>query len=421
MPKIPIPLTDTKINKSKPRDKDYLLSDGMGLGLLVKANGSKYWEFVYTSPTKHKRRKKSFGCYPFVTLTEARAKRDKYLSNIKKGIDPIDLEREKKSKEKNQKKGLFENVVNEWLMMKKKEVLSGFIKPKTYQRIESFLLKDTVVYFKNKNIRDIKHYDISKIIEIKNQKAPVSAKRLLQYLNKLWLYAISKGYADNNIILNIDKSAHITRTKVKHYACITNIAILRELVNAIYNYSGHYSTRNALKFVLHIPLRAKNLVTLKWKYIDFEKRLLTIPRDEMKVSDDNLKDFTMPLSDEVIKILKEQYLYVSNSEYVFATDRGGHLNIESTNRALQRMGFNDEKRHKKQRTHSFRATFRSLANTYQSQHNVSYEAKERALDHSIGSDVERSYTHSSDYTKELKILMGWWSGFIVGLLDKEVE
>jgi integrase len=419
MPKIPTSLTDTKIRKSRLKEKDYSLSDGKGLQLLIKTDGKKQWQFVYTSPTLHKRRKAGFGAYPDVTLEKARQKRQEYRCYINDDIDPIDYFREKKKNIKNNKSGLFTNVVSEWLLIKQKEVKCNYIKPKTYQRIESLLLNDTVPYFKNINIKDIKHSDITKIIELKNKTAPVSAKRLLQYLNKLWLYAVSKGYCDFNIIMNIDKSAHITRTPVNHYSCITDLNILEELINSIYNYSGHYSTKNALKLVLHIPLRAKNLVTLKWKHINFNEKLLTIPRADMKVSNENLKDFTMPLSDEVVSMLKEQYQFTSSRKYVFATDQAEHLNMESTNRALQRLGFNDDKRGRKQRTHSFRSTFRSLANTYQSQHGVSFEAKERALDHLIGSEVERSYTHGADYMEELKILMTWWSEFIVKMIDKE--
>jgi hypothetical protein len=32
---------------SKAKDKDYKLSDGKGLYLLIKKNGSKYWRFKY--------------------------------------------------------------------------------------------------------------------------------------------------------------------------------------------------------------------------------------------------------------------------------------------------------------------------------------------------------------------------------------
>ena len=50
MAKTPVPLNETKIKSLKPKDKNYSTSDGNGLQLLVKTNGSKLWEFRYTSP-----------------------------------------------------------------------------------------------------------------------------------------------------------------------------------------------------------------------------------------------------------------------------------------------------------------------------------------------------------------------------------
>lgn len=44
------PLTDTKCDAAKPRDKDYKLFDGQGLFLLVKASGVKTWRLKYRRP-----------------------------------------------------------------------------------------------------------------------------------------------------------------------------------------------------------------------------------------------------------------------------------------------------------------------------------------------------------------------------------
>ena len=76
MPKIATALSDTKIRTSKKKEKDYALSDGNGLQLLVKNTGIKVWKFIYTSPTKKKRRKTTFGNYPDLKLVSAREKRD---------------------------------------------------------------------------------------------------------------------------------------------------------------------------------------------------------------------------------------------------------------------------------------------------------------------------------------------------------
>ena len=43
-----MPLTALQIKASKPTDKQYMLGDSSGLGLLVHPNGSKYWHFRYT-------------------------------------------------------------------------------------------------------------------------------------------------------------------------------------------------------------------------------------------------------------------------------------------------------------------------------------------------------------------------------------
>ncbi len=173
---------------------------------------------------------------------------------------------------------------------------------------------------------------------------------------------------------------------------------------------------------MHIPLRAENLINLKWEYIDFNKKTLTIPRPLMKVKNENLPDFTMPLTAQVIDILKEQGLF-SNGTFVFKADGYADVPIskESPNRALQRMGFNNEIIGKKIRLHGFRGTFRSLADTHQMTHNVSKEAKERVLDHLPKSAVEMAYTHKADYIEELKILMQWWSDYLTKLMETSNE
>lgn len=409
-----IPLNNTKVKSLKPKNKPYSIGDGRGLSLLIKPNGSKLWEFNFVCPISGKRKKTSFGVYPDITLSEARKKRDDYRHLVANGINPIEHYRNLKIKAKNNDYGLFESVVNAWLKLRKKELV-----PRSYQRVESLLKKDVVPYLKNVNMKDIKHPALAKIIEKKNATAPESAKRLLQYLSNLWLYGISKGFADFNITANIDKKSLITQKKVQHYSKIVKLDILSELINAIYNYSGHYSTGNILRFVLHLPLRANNLVNLKWEYIDFDKRTLTIPRAEMKMKDSKF-DFVLPLTDEVINILQEQKQFTSNKRYIFVSDYGVHLNHETPNRVLQRMGFNDEKRGRKQRLHSFRGTFRSLADTYRKQNNASFEAKEAVLDHVIGNETSRAYTDLADYLEQTRELLEWWSEFIVEMIDEEI-
>jgi hypothetical protein len=48
MPKIAIPLNDTKIKSLKPKAKRYLIADGGGLVLEVMTSGAKVWRYRYS-------------------------------------------------------------------------------------------------------------------------------------------------------------------------------------------------------------------------------------------------------------------------------------------------------------------------------------------------------------------------------------
>jgi hypothetical protein len=88
MPKITKPLSDTEIRKSKPKEKDYKLGDGLGLFIVIKKNGTKMWRFDFSF--NKMRKSMSFGLYPDVTLKEAREKRELARNNIRNNINPIE-------------------------------------------------------------------------------------------------------------------------------------------------------------------------------------------------------------------------------------------------------------------------------------------------------------------------------------------
>jgi len=88
-------LTESAVKKTNPTAKQYKLSDGGGLYLLVHSNGSKYWRFDFRFDGKQK--SSSLGVWPEVSLATARRKRDQAKSKIKEGVNPIQEKKEKKS------------------------------------------------------------------------------------------------------------------------------------------------------------------------------------------------------------------------------------------------------------------------------------------------------------------------------------
>ncbi len=402
-------LKDIQIKQAKAKDKNYSFNDGGGLRLKVTPTGNKIWEFYYTY--NGKRRETTFKSYPMVSLENARAKRDEFLDLLAKNIDPIAKNKEIKLDQIIDIQGMFLNVLIEWLEKEKQRLTES-----TYIGKVKVFENDIKPILKNKHIKDIEIKDIIKILEIKQLKAREVASKIFNYLDNLFRYAVLKGYCERNILTDIRKSDIVKPKKVRHFPKITDEKILKELIVSIYTYKGSLSLRNVMKLVLHIPLRAENLCNLKWNYINFDEQSLTIPRNEMKVKNDNLDDFKIPLTNEVINILNEQKLFTGHQEYIFlGRDNRSPINKESPNKALKILGFNDEEKGRKIRLHGFRGTFRSLIDTLDTDNRFSFELKERILDHHETNDTVRAYNHKANYYEQFKPLMNFWSDFILKL------
>jgi Arm DNA-binding domain len=87
-------LSAVKIDSAKPRDKEYTLSDGKGLHLLVMPNGSKLWRLRYRFGGKQNAM--SLGSYPEISLASARAKRDDARRLIAEGVNPSEHKKHEK-------------------------------------------------------------------------------------------------------------------------------------------------------------------------------------------------------------------------------------------------------------------------------------------------------------------------------------
>ncbi|MGB3750225.1 MAG: integrase arm-type DNA-binding domain-containing protein [Arcobacteraceae bacterium] len=408
------------IEKIKHKDKDFVLTDGAGLQINIRANKTKRWEFIFKSPITNKRRKLPLGNFPQTSLSIARDLRDQNINLIKQGIDPIDKKRDEQKEEDNKTDSNFKVIAEEWLEYESKRTT-----PQTHKRKKAILVNDSYPFLKDKSINEINHQDIIQVLEMRLKKtirkSTVKAKqndgietanKLFNYLDTIFKFAITKGLCKSNPFNDILKDLVIPKAKIVHNPKLTDTADVKKLVNDIYNYAGHYSTINALKLALHIPLRAENLVSLKWCYVNFDENSITIPRELMKIKNHNLPDFKVPLSDEVVKILNEQFELTHFQEYVFLSNAGKPINRDTPNGALKRMGYQD-----KTTLHGLRGMCRSLLDTHQKDHNLDYEVKRRFLDHHDENKVERAYNHRAEYFEQMKPLVNWWSDFIVHLKD----
>ena len=115
MAKIIKPLNDTQIKTAKPKDKDYTLSDGNGLYILIKVTGSKIWRFNYINPVSNNRALVSFGSYPEVTLQQARQRREDYRTLVSQGIDPQERRKSLIEQSVIENNNTFKKISDKWI------------------------------------------------------------------------------------------------------------------------------------------------------------------------------------------------------------------------------------------------------------------------------------------------------------------
>lgn len=179
-----MPLTVLQVDKVKAADKDYKLSDERGMYLLVTRAGGKLWRLKYRFDGKEK--VLCLGCYPDLSLKEARELRDTARNQLAKGIDPSGDKKAKKASSAQSNADSFEHLANEWLATRMKDK-SDTHKTRTRGILNSYLLP----YIGGKSIKDITApilLDVLRKIEAKG--IVETATRAKQIASQIFRYAI---------------------------------------------------------------------------------------------------------------------------------------------------------------------------------------------------------------------------------------
>jgi len=397
-----IPLSDTKIKNAKPKDKDYKLFDGGGLFLLVTKRNTKLWRLKYNFGGKEK--SISLGAYPTITLTQARSLREKYKLDIANGINPSQKKRQKKElqkQEENKSSNTFQVLALERL-----EIIQNDISESHYKRMYRGFKNDVFPIIGHKAIDEVMAEDIIHILQRMMQRdVRDSARKVYHAINKTFKWAVANAKAKRNPAADLEVSEIIGKSTEQHYPTITDDNKIANLLTSIEEYGGEYSTKQALMMMAYTAVRTINIRYALWSEIDFDQKLWVIPAKKMKTKD----EFIVPLSDTVIKLLKETQLYSGDSPYLFPSTKSKTTPMSdgALLGAIRRMGYS-----KNEFTpHGFRAMFSTIAHE---KSNFNYDVIETQLAHSVGNSVSKAYNRSK-YLDERRKLMQWWSDYLDGL------
>lgn len=387
------PLTNTEVKQAKPKDKLYNLSDGEGLALRVKPNGSKLWLFDYYRPYTKKRTCISFGTYPEVSLASARKMRTEARALLAQKIDPK-THREETDQAIIQKISMtLTHVAESWFEVKKTQVTPNYADD-IWRSLELHIFP-TIGSMPIDALRATHAIEAMKPIAAKGNLETI--KRLSQRLNEIMVYAVNTGLISHNYLSGI-KVAFNTPTK-KHMPTLKPDQ-LPDLMQAVNMASIKLTTRCLIEWQLHTMARPSEAAGARWDEIDIENRLWHIPAERMK----KRKPHTVPLTQQTLVILEWMKPISGHREYLFPSDRDPlrHANEQTANMALKRMGFGGQLV-----SHGLRA----LASTTLNEQGFDKDVIETALAHVDSNQVRAAYNRT-DYLERRIELMTWWSEHI---------
>jgi integrase len=391
------PLTNTQVKQAKSKDKVYDLSDGGGLQLRIKPNGSKLWNFFYPRPTTKKRNTISFGSYPEVTLAQARELRKEARALLAQGIDPKAYREETQAAKLAEETNTLANVAAQWFEKKKKGVTQAHGED-IWRSLEIHAFP-TLGQFPISSITAPKA--IAALRPLETSQKLDTLKRVNQRLNEVMDFAVNTGLVHSNPLTGIKAAFDKPIKKNNPHIAPEQ---LPELMADIAKANARKVTKLLLTWQLHTMTRPNEAAGARWDEIDLENRTWLIPKERMKGRMDLRREHRIPLTDQMISILEEVHQISSNSPYIFPGDRNHHrpANEQTANNALKSMGYQGI-----QTAHGLRG----LASTTLHDNGFEHIVIEACLAHRERNSVSAAYNHS-DYFERRKPVMSWWSEYI---------
>jgi integrase len=261
--------------------------------------------------------------------------------------------------------------------------------------------KDTKLnyhYAINKHLNDWLDLPINSItkdmVEQRHQQLTVAPNRLgtsgrgrannaLKKLSALINFANDRFCTDDEPLVKINPVTRLTLNRSWHRIYprqgIIADSRLSDWYRAVRTLQNEVA-RDFLLFLLLTGMRFGETRKLKWSYVDFENKILTVPREITK-SD---REHKLPLSDFLISLLRKRHVYRNGSEWVFQSARRGHKHLSAGVGIVRRVR---AKSGIKFTYHDLRRTFLTMGEKL----DVPAYTLKRLVNHSVSNDMTGRY------------------------------
>ncbi|MDR2523354.1 MAG: integrase arm-type DNA-binding domain-containing protein, partial [Synergistaceae bacterium] len=220
-------LTELALKNLKPKDKRYLVRDYQGLYIEVNPTGRKYWKVRYMADGQAK--KVTLGEYPYISLKEARRRRDDVRGMAVTGQEP-----QKPPK-------TFRDAASEWYETHIKSVCSQTHAVTVISRLERFLYPK----LGDKVLKEISAADVLDILKaLQNSGIVETAHRVKQIAGQVFRYAAAIGEGERDI--TADLRGALKPNTHKHHGAAKTSQEAKAVILSIDAYNGGAVVKNAL-------------------------------------------------------------------------------------------------------------------------------------------------------------------------------
>lgn len=377
------------ITQAAQRNTRVKIRDGDNLMLIVRPSGGASWVLEYRLAGR--RKPLTLGAWPALGLKSAREQATKARELVAKGLDPNEQRAFELAERRAQPTVVAYTVrklFEAWLAKKgSSEVYLGNIR-------EAFD-KDVLTEIGDMLPADVTRQHILKILrKLEKRSALVMLKSVRMWLRQMYEFALDAELVSSSPVPS-GQLTSFEQPRRGHFAAITNAGEVAPLMRAIRGY-GYPVVRMALLLAAHLFQRPSELREAKAPEFDLDNAIWIIPAERTK----KRREHWVPLSTQVVDMLRAQLAVVGSDEYVFPGRHYGKPLSEGTmNAALQDLGFRG-----KQTVHGFRATARTILEEHLG---VNDRYVEKQLAHEEENKTKRAYNRAEYWAERVKMMQAW--------------
>lgn len=267
--------------ESNGKRQAYFDSEFIGLALRVSEKGHKSFYFTYRSGKGRGVEKKwmQIGAFPTMTCEQARQRAKELAAGLLQGIDPVDIEREKKS-------APTMNLIMEEFFTQHSQNL----KPHTRAQYRAIIDNKILPVIGKLRVRDVAHRQVL-ALHHSMRNTPYQGNRVYAVLSVFFNWCEDNDYRPraSNPTAKVKKYKEHKR---KEFMGLDKIKVLLEVIYAMEKeWLRHEAERtrakagqaisplmaSALRVLIYSGARLNEVLGLKWDYIDFERSVANLP------------------------------------------------------------------------------------------------------------------------------------------------